>query len=68
LISIIIPTFNRGPFLARAIQSVREQAFQDWELIVVDDGSEDETRAIVEEFQDHRIRHFYQEQRGVSAA
>jgi len=68
LISIIIPTFNRGPFLARAIQSVLEQAFQDWELIVVDDGSEDESRAIVEEFQDHRIRHFYQEQRGVSAA
>lgn len=68
MISIIIPTFNRGPFLARAIQSVQEQTFQDWELIVVDDGSEDESQAILEEFQDHRIRYFYQERRGVSAA
>lgn len=68
MISIIIPTFNRGPFLARAIRSVREQTFQDWELIVVDDGSEDESQAIVEEFQDHRIRYLYQKQRGVSAA
>ncbi len=63
MISINLPTFNSGPFLLRSIQYVIEQAFQDWELIVVDDGSEDESRAIVEEFQDHRIRYFYQEQR-----
>ena len=68
MISIIIPTFNRGQFLARAIQSVREQTFQDWELIVVDDGSEDESQQIVQKFQDERIRYFYQERRGVSAA
>ena len=68
MISIIIPTFNRRQFLARAIQSVLEQTFQDWELIVVDDGSHDESRQVVQDPHDDRIHYLYQEHRGVSAA
>lgn len=40
-ISVVIPSFNGGPWLARAVQSVREQDFTDWEIIIVDDGSTD---------------------------
>jgi len=68
LISIILPTFNRRQFLERAIQSVLEQTFQDWELIVVDDGSQDESRQVVQNLHDDRIQYFYQAHSGVSAA
>ena len=46
-IAVILPTFNRAPRLAEAIESVLAQSFTDWELIVVDDGSSDETFAVV---------------------
>ncbi len=46
-VSIILPTYNRARFLAAAIESIRTQSFQDWELIVVDDGSTDNTREFV---------------------
>ena len=68
MISIILPTFNRHPFLGLAIQSVLEQTFQDWELIVVDDGSQDESRQVIQALPDDRIHYFYQEHSGVSAA
>lgn len=42
-VSIILPTFNRAAFLPKAIESIERQSYQDWELIVVDDGSDDET-------------------------
>jgi glycosyltransferase involved in cell wall biosynthesis len=50
-ISIILPTRNRSRLLTRAIQSVLEQSFKDWELIVIDDGSTDETPEILEQWQ-----------------
>ncbi len=56
-VSIIIPTRNRAYVLWRAILSIQAQTRADWELIVVDDGSEDATSRLMEEFQDPRIRY-----------
>jgi glycosyltransferase involved in cell wall biosynthesis len=68
-ISIVIATRNRAAYLRRAIASVAAQTWADWEIIIVDDGSTDTTRAEVERFSvDPRIRYLYQVQRGVSAA
>ncbi len=53
-IAIIVPTYNRADMIGDAIQSVLEQTFVDWELIVVDDGSSDQTRQVVEAFADAR--------------
>lgn len=62
-ISVIIPTYNRADLLPRAIKSVLSQTFQDFELIIVDDGSTDNTKEVVEEFQkrDRRIKYIWQE-------
>lgn len=57
LISIIIPTFNRGNLVVETIRSVKEQVLENWELIIVDDGSIDNTAAKVAPFlQDSRIK------------
>lgn len=68
MISVIIPTCNRASFLERAVSSVLKQSFSPLELIIVDDGSTDETSWIVHSFEDKRVRYYYQENRGVSAA
>ncbi len=66
-ISVIIPTFNRAETLLRALQSVENQSFPPQEIIVVDDGSTDETgKMIAKDFP--QIRYFFQENRGVSSA
>jgi glycosyltransferase domain-containing protein len=49
-ITILVPTYNRSPFLRRAIRSVLRQSFSDWELVVLDDGSTDDTERIIKEF------------------
>ena len=67
MISIILPTFNRADVIKRAIASVQAQTFTDWELIIVDDGSTDDTARVVTDL-DPRIRYFYQENKGVSSA
>ena len=68
MVTVIIPTFNRSASLKRAIESVRRQEFADWELIVVDDGSEDDTGTMVAGFCDPRIRYVLTKHAGVSAA
>ncbi len=68
LVSVIITTYNRAGLLPKAIESVLAQTFQDFELIVVDDGSTDQTRQVVEAYRDARIRYLYQSNRGVSGA
>ena len=68
LITIIIPTHNRATLLPRAIRSVLAQDDPNWELVVVDDGSTDDTRAVVEGFADARIRYIYQENRQLNGA
>src|SRR5690606_25041004 len=59
--SIILPTYNRGPLLSKSISSVLSQKFTDFELIVVDDGSTDNTREVVQSFSDPRIHYYYKE-------
>ncbi|MDD2636962.1 MAG: glycosyltransferase family 2 protein, partial [Bacteroidales bacterium] len=68
--SIIIPTYNRANMLPVALQSVLNQTFQDWECIVVDDGSDDNTRELLQQWieKDNRFRYIYQENAERSAA
>ncbi len=67
LVSVIIPTFNRFAMLCEAIDSVLAQTFTDFELIVVDDGSSDETESVRKQY-GTSIQYFLQENQGVSAA
>jgi glycosyltransferase involved in cell wall biosynthesis len=62
--SVIVPVFNRAPVLGAALQSVLAQTCQDFEIIVVDDGSSDNPRAVVERIGDPRIRFVRQENQG----
>jgi glycosyltransferase involved in cell wall biosynthesis len=66
--SIIIPTYNRAVFLPKAIESVLAQTYNDWELIIVDDGSTDNTKEVVAHYNDNRIIYIYQENAERSAA
>jgi len=68
--SIILPTYNRAHFLPRAIESVIKQDYDNWELIIVDDGSTDNTKSLVQEFiqNDIRIRYIWQKNVERSAA
>ncbi len=68
MFSVIMPAYNAEKFIMRSIKSVLDQTQTDFELIVVDDGSTDGTRAKIELFVDSRIRYIYQENGGVSAA
>lgn len=68
LVSVVLPTLDRPVLLGRAIRSALAQTFRDFELIVVDDGSAPETRAVVESFEDERVRYARQERRGAAAA
>lgn len=67
LVSIIMPTYNRRQTIQSAIASVQRQTFQDWELIVVDDGSTDGTASLIEG-SDPRLVLIRQENQGVNAA
>ena len=60
-ISVVIPAYNHEKFIGPAIDSVLSQSFQDFELIIVDDGSTDKTADVIKEYNDSRIRYFYQE-------
>jgi len=51
LVSVIIPTYNRALLIAQTLASVREQTFKDYEIIVVDDGSKDNTADMVKSFE-----------------
>lgn len=63
LISVIMPAYNAAKFIAESINSVIAQTYTHWELIIVDDGSEDDLKIIVEKFSDKdtRIKYVYQQ-------
>src|ERR1019366_4018560 len=65
--SIIVPTFNRGYILSEAIQSILDQTYPDFELIVVDDGSIDDTADVVNSFKDGRV-HLIQHPKNIGVA
>lgn len=66
-VSIIIPAYNVAPYISECLDSVVSQTFTDWEVIVIDDGSTDETVDITKEFIDERIRLIEQKNAGLSA-
>lgn len=67
LVSVVIPTYNRDGLIRAAIDSVLAQTYQSVEIIVVDDGSRDRTREVVEAY-GHPVRYVYKENGGVAAA
>jgi hypothetical protein len=68
LISVILNTYNRAALLPRAVESVLAQTYEDFELVVADDGSTDRTPSVVAEFRDRRVRYVRQDNAGLSAA
>lgn len=70
LVSIIVPCYNYGNFLSETLDSVLCQTYNNWECLVIDDGSTDNTREVADIYinKDSRIKYFYQENRGLSAA
>lgn len=68
LVSVIIPTYNRAVMTVEAIQSVLSQTYTNFEIIVVDDGSTDNTRDVVAQIDDKRLRYIYQDNARQAAA
>lgn len=64
LVSIVTPTYNRSDLIGDTIRSVVAQTYQNWEMLIVDNGSTDDTRRVVESFPDARIRYFFQQGTG----
>src|SRR5262245_7900755 len=67
-ISIILPLYNKAAYVGRALSSILSQSFEDYELLVVDDGSTDEGASVVRSFRDRRITMLYQSNGGPGAA
>ena len=61
LISIVIPSYNHARYITKAIDSILSQTFLNWEVIVVDNYSTDETDSVLENYKDNRIRCFKME-------
>src|SRR5260221_6969622 len=62
-VSIIIPTYNRAQYIVETIESIRNQTYQNWELLVMDDQSTDNTEELVKRINDERIQYHKTENR-----
>lgn len=67
-ISVVIPLYNKGFIVSKTLESVINQTFIDFEIIIVNDGSTDDSVFMVESFKDERILLFHQENKGAAAA
>lgn len=69
-VSVIVPCYNQSQFLGEALQSILDQTYQNWECIIVDDGSPDDTENVAQIYciQDSRIKYIYQKNGGLSGA
>jgi glycosyltransferase involved in cell wall biosynthesis len=65
LVSIVIPTYNRANLISESIQSVLSQTYENWELIIVDDGSADNTAEVIREYNNPRIRYLKIDHSGI---
>lgn len=69
LVSIIVPCYNQGEYLKETLESIRCQTYHNWECVIVDDGSTDDTKQVSESFcVDNRFSYHYQSNSGLSAA
>lgn len=70
LVSIVMPAYNAAKYIAASVDSVRAQSFTNWELLIIDDGSTDDTSRIAQSYaaEDCRIRYYRQTNSGVSVA
>ena len=69
LVSVVVPTYNRASLVTRALNSIRSQTFADYEVIIVDDGSTDETRSLVEShLSGTDFKYIFQENKGIAEA
>jgi len=70
MVTIILACYNQANFLADCIQSIQNQSFSDWECILVNDGSTDDTQKVLKSFceEDARFQYIYQENQGVAVA
>jgi len=67
-VTVLMPAYNAGKYIAEAIESVLQQTFTDFKLLIIDDGSTDDTAEIIRSFSDKRIRLIRQSHHGIAAA
>ena len=65
MVSVIVPTFNRSLLLKKCLDSIVKSTLNDIEIIVIDDGSTDDTKNIVDDIKDERIKYYYQDNHGI---
>ncbi|MCP9237285.1 glycosyltransferase family A protein [Lewinella sp. JB7] len=68
LFTLIIPTYNRPTYLRQAVQSVIDQTYTSWELLIIDDGSEPPVKPLLEDIEDPRIAYYYHANQGLGAS